>query len=142
MPITKSVVQNMRLDIDRALVEVSRKYGVSLSTGNATFTSEHIKFKLNAAIIQNGVVVDPAVQEFKRYATMYGIPQTALGTKIQIAHRDFIISGFCRRKRKFPVMAKDARSGRMFKLSVSQTLAALQDAVMISAFMSNLKKGA
>lgn len=127
--INKTVLKNLRADIDAALIAVGKKHGVQLSAGNARYALDgtNATFKLNiATVLTGGVVINKGEVEFRKLATvMYGIPQTALGATIKLGARNMIITGLDSRKPKYPVQAKDARSGRAFKLSPSMVKMAL-----------------
>ena len=41
----RTTVKNLRSDIDKALATISKKYGIEISAGNATFTASNVTYK-------------------------------------------------------------------------------------------------
>lgn len=65
----KTNLPDLRRDINRALEELGRKHGISLSAGNARFTTSTVTFKLECAV--NGQSGEIRTKEMVDLATHY-----------------------------------------------------------------------
>lgn len=122
--ITKELLREMRDDIDRALEEIGRQYGVVFKAGNARFTSSVATFKLEAATIDaEGSVVTKEADDFKMMAVMYGLKPEDLGREFWIGSRKYKLVGLKRSARAYPILAE--RDGQRFKLPAEAVRSAI-----------------
>lgn len=126
MAISKMDVQNMRLEINKALEEVGKKYGVKLQAGNARFTPTTVKFSLEGGLA-DGESEDSAYElaVFKMNANRYGMPTDALDTPIKImGHAGYRITvkavGMRVSAKRYPIIVKSINTNTRYKISVDQ----------------------
>jgi len=102
--------------IEEALQKVGQQYGVHIKRGNGSFNPTSLTLKIEAAIIgENGAIKDKGSEDFKRYATMYGLQPSDLGRKFKDwSGKEFEITGLAMRRTKNPILAKNTRTGKGF----------------------------
>lgn len=106
----------LRSEIDSALKAVADKYGINLKAGNAKFSESSVTFKLEAAIIgEGGIVESKDAQEFKLYSHMYGLKETDLGKEFMSNGNRYVVCGMASRSFKFPILAKKVGTNSVFK---------------------------
>jgi hypothetical protein len=110
----------LRAEMDLALFEVAKKYGVSLTFGNrVTFTDTDATFKLNVVVKNsNGVAVTQERQDFARYATMYNLNPTWLDQTFSCCGKKYKIVGLKLSRKKNPIVAERVDTGRNYKFSI------------------------
>ena len=106
----------LRVDLDQAMATIASKYGIQLSAGNISFTSETATIKVAAGVIKNGTVVTKEAKDFDRYKGLVGLSSLNVGDTIQLQGKEYTISGYKPRSKKSPVLV--TRDGRSYKVSV------------------------
>lgn len=106
----------LRVDLDQAMATIASKYGIQLSAGNISFTSETATIKVAAGVIKNGTVVTKEAKDFDRYKGLVGLGSLNVGDTIQLQGKEYTISGYKPRSKKSPVLV--TRDGRSYKVSV------------------------
>ncbi len=106
----------LRVDLDQAMATIASKYGIELSAGNISFTSETATIKVAAGVIKNGTVVTKEAKDFDRYKGLVGLGSLNVGDTIQLQGKEYTISGYKPRSKKSPVLV--TRDGRSYKVSV------------------------
>lgn len=82
--ITKELASSLRGDIEAALKSVGIKHGVVFNTGNATYTTSDICYKLNVLPVQADGSIGPdrkqkqVADSLSIYGRMDGIPENRL----------------------------------------------------------------
>jgi len=107
--IDHSIIKFLREAIDNSLKKVSEDFGVSIKTGNATFSLTNATFKLEIATI--GKSGNPETKErtcFKTLAPMMGLKPEWL---------DMII-GLMPKSYKFPVLCEETGTGKRLKFPI------------------------
>lgn len=124
--ITRDLIKNIRGDIDEALKVVGEKYGVKLSTGNASFTAGNATMKLEiAAIVEGGKVISKEVEDFNLYCRRYGMTSDHLGKTFKAWNGiEYTIIGCRPRASKSPIIAKDS-FGKRYKFPALAVLQGL-----------------
>jgi len=113
----RAAVKNLRDDINAALSAVSSKYGIQLSVGNATFTSNNVTYKVQAAVkASDGMVMTKEASAFNTYGK-YQLPGFNLGQTIILQGNEYVISGWKPKSTKSPVLV--TRGGKTYKVSVN-----------------------
>jgi len=121
----RTTVRLLRDDLDAALQTVAKKYGISIQTGNARFSSENVTFKLEAAVVsESGVAVTNEASEFKRYAALLGLDEDDLGKSFSYRGQPYEIVGAKLSSRKYPILVKN-RNGKVYKFMVADVREAL-----------------
>lgn len=115
----RSTVKGLRVEMDAALAEISKKYGIKISTGNASFTGDEVTFKVKANVIdsETGNVLTQEAKNFEIYKNSIGLSSLSVGDTIKLRGKSYTITGYNTRARKSPIGIKDA-SGRSYKCSV------------------------
>lgn len=111
----------LRTPIEDALKDLATKYGISIKVGNGSFTSANLTFKLELATLDNtGTIQSKEVQDFKRYAVMFGLKATDLGREfLDWSGRKFFIVGAAPRSSKYPILVRNAK-GQRFKFPAKE----------------------
>ena len=105
----------LRVDLDSAMATIASKYGIQLSAGNISFTSETATIKVAAGIIKNGAVVTPEAKAFDQYKRLVGLGSLNVGDSITIQGKEYTITGYKPRSKNAVVVA---RGGRSYKVTV------------------------
>ena len=122
MAITKSKVQQLREDMNKALAAVGKKHGVTITAGNARFDDLSVTFKTEAKVNSVAGGKPVAQAEFERNARLVGLDPKDFGRVfIGASGVKFTVSGVKPRNRKYPVIATNAR-GVAYKFPVSAIL--------------------
>ena len=105
----------LRVDLDQAMATIASKYGIQLSAGNISFTSETATIKVAAGVIKNGTVVTKEAKDFDRYKGLVGLGSLNVGDTIQLQGKEYTISGYKPRSKNAVTVH---REGRGYKVSV------------------------
>tara|TARA_B110000259_G_scaffold1616_1_gene1939 strand:- start:140 stop:532 length:393 start_codon:yes stop_codon:yes gene_type:complete len=111
----RTSLRALRVDLDSAMATIASKYGIQLSAGNISFTSETATIKVAAGIIKNGAVVTPEAKAFDQYKRLVGLGSLNVGDSITIQGKEYTISGYKPRSKNAVVVA---RGGRSYKVTV------------------------
>jgi hypothetical protein len=106
----------LRVDLDSAMATIASKYGIQLSAGNISFTSDTATIKVAAGIIKNGTVMTVEAKSFNQYKRLVGLDAFNVGDSINIQGKQYTITGYKPRSSKAPVCV--SRDGRGYKVSV------------------------
>jgi len=105
----------LRVDLDQAMATIASKYGIQLSAGNISFTSETATIKVQAGVVKNGTVVTKEAKDFDRYKSLVGLGSLNVGDSINIQGKEYTISGYKPRSKSAVTVQ---REGRGYKVSV------------------------
>ena len=111
----RQTLRALRVDLDNAMATIASKYGIQLSAGNISFTSETATIKVAAGIIKNGTVVTAEAKAFNQYKRLVGLEAFNVGDAIQIQGKEYIIKGYKPRSKAAVVIERD---GRGYKVTV------------------------
>jgi len=117
--ITKQKIRTMREDINEALKAVAEKHGCTISAGSASYSDSSFNLKLE--VVENstdGSVVTKAMIDWNENAKFLGLDESLLGKTVMIQGKPLEIVGLKPRASKYPVLGKDARDGKTYKLPV------------------------
>tara|TARA_B110000259_G_C13969031_1_gene383930 strand:- start:383 stop:790 length:408 start_codon:yes stop_codon:yes gene_type:complete len=118
----------LRVDLDSAMASIASKYGIELSAGNISFTSETATIKVDAGIIgSNGRAVTKEAKAFDQYKRLVGLGDLNIGDSVNVQGKQYTITGYKPRSKKSPVCIENAK-GQGYKVSVE----------MIKNYNSNL----
>lgn len=118
----------LRVDLDSAMASIASKYGIELSAGNISFTSETATIKVAAGIIgSNGRAATPEAKAFDQYKRLVGLGDLNVGDSVNVQGKQYTITGYKPRSKKSPVCIENAK-GQGYKVSVE----------MIKNYNSNL----
>jgi hypothetical protein len=111
----RQTLRALRVDLDNAMATIASKYGIQLSAGNISFTSETATIKVAAGIIKNGTVVTAEAKAFNQYKRLVGLEAFNVGDAIQIQGKEYTIKGYKPRSMAAVVIERD---GRGYKVTV------------------------
>lgn len=115
--ITKALLKEVRSDIDEALKAVGQKHGLQMKCGNASFIpggNGTMKVEMSS-ITEGGQVVSKIEEDFKFYASRYGLKPSDLGRTFRNWDGTvYTIVGCKPKAHKYPILATDP-SGKRFK---------------------------
>jgi hypothetical protein len=112
--LSKSEFNEIRTAIDTALASVGKKYNLKFHAGNTSYTESVATIKLEASVIgADGTAVTKDVEDFKRFASMFGLSQEMLGQSITIQGKKFTVVGLKPNAPKRPVRIAD-ENGKNF----------------------------
>ena len=101
------------------MATIASKYGIELSAGNISFTSETATIKLNAGVIgSGGVAVTKEAQAFDQYKNLVGLGALNVGDTIDLQGDEYTISGYKPRSKRSPVCVTKVSNGSSYKVSV------------------------
>ena len=106
----RQTLRALRVDLDNAMATIASKYGIQLSAGNISFTSETATIKVAAGIIKNGTVVTAEAKAFNQYKRLVGLEAFNVGDAIQIQGKEYTIKGYKPRSKSAVVIERDGRS--------------------------------
>ena len=97
--------------IEKALQKVAEQHGVDLKRGNARFSSSNVTYKIEASLLgTNGEVKSKEVEDFKKYAPMFGLKAEDFGKQFTtFAGKNYTICGLNTKARKNPIHAKNIK---------------------------------
>ena len=111
----RTTVKNLRNDIDSALAALSKKYGIEISAGNASFTSSNVTYKVQAAVkAAGGVTMTKEASDFNLYASI-NLSGFKLGQTISLQGKEYTIAGWKVRAQRNPVIV--TRDGKSYRVS-------------------------
>jgi len=111
-----STLKALRIEMDEAFAIINKKYGIKLTTGNASYTAETATFKVEAATISDsGTVITKEAQAFEQYKESYKLAEFSVGQTIKLQGKDYTIMGL-KPRTKAPVIL--GRLGKSYKVTV------------------------
>ena len=121
--LTKTTMKQIRLDIEEALNAVAQKHGIKFTPGNATFSADSFRMKLEANVVQaNGTVETKEAKAFKREAYRFGLKPEMLGKRLMTkCGTELTITGLNTRAYANPVCAVGV-NGKTFKMPAGTVL--------------------
>jgi hypothetical protein len=126
--IDKATCKKIRAELDKVLEPFGRKFGLSVKSGNATYSENNATFKIKIATVDsNGNVQDAEAEAFKMNAFMYGLKPEHLNTTFESWNGEtFEIIGLATRSPKFPILATNTKSNKTFKFTAEQVKALIK----------------
>ena len=110
-------IKALRIEMDEALQTISKKYGIQIETGNASFSGNEVTFKVKAnAVGTNGTVITKEAEMFKRIKNIKGLGHLSVGDTIRIQGNAYTLTGFNNRAPKSPIQFTDGKSN--YKCSI------------------------
>jgi hypothetical protein len=120
---------NLRLisaDIEAVLKPIAIKYGITFTYKGARFLADNATFKIEGATVGAGGVANTRERDnFKLYASMYGLKETDLDKEITYGGTRYIIKGLNTRRQKYPVVATRIADGKTILLTIEGVKSAL-----------------
>lgn len=131
MSFDKARLRQLRPQIEAALQDLAEKEQLSISLGSARFTSDNVTFKLELSTVNNdGTVNTKEGEDFKFYASRYGLKPEALGATFRHAGDVYTIKGCKPRSHKYPILGVNS-NGKTYKFHSSTVCAGITDKSLI-----------
>ena len=113
---TKELIRTVRDEINAALAEVSRKHGLAIHAGNATYDTNAAMFKLVCSTVADGGrAMTPQASAYEKMAGICGwVP---LFSTVHFGTDEYTVVGYNSRKRTKPVLIE--RNGLTYAVSES-----------------------
>lgn len=115
----KQTIKSIRKDIDKELETVAEKYGIHLELGNIRYDDNSFKAKLNGVEV-NGDPTDKDAKfkaEFAKHAQRFGFAPSDFNKEFKRGDKVFQIKSFKPRAHKYPVLAEEKNTGKMYKFA-------------------------
>ena len=111
-------IKGLRNEIDEALDRVAKRYGITISAGNCTFSGNEANFKLKLNTIgEGGTIITQESQNWDFYKNRTECSHLNIGDTITIQGGRYTLTGYNTRARKAPIQFKDSR-GNGYKCSI------------------------
>lgn len=124
--LNKTILQQLRVDMNVALRTVSEKYGLDTHIGNASYRDLEANLKLKVSILDVDGGNKQGRADFILYGECHGFDAEDFG-KVFTADdgKSFKIIGWNRRRRKYPVECTAVKGGKIFDFMPRTVLRAL-----------------
>ena len=117
--ITKFTQQTCRAvdkAIEDALKQVEQQFGISINVGGGSLSDHEFTTKLT---VRTGDGSDAARKQFELYAFRFGLNDSDFGKTFTAQGEQYQVTGIKPRSRKYPVIAKNVRTGVDYKFPAS-----------------------
>lgn len=115
----KSNLGTIRKDLEQALAGVAKEHGLTISVGNIRFNPTEFATKLQVKVA-NG---SSGVTEVSRYSPLSALglsfKDSDAGKVVDIHGKKYEVVGCKPRAWKMPMVVKDIRTGKLFKMSAT-----------------------
>ena len=127
MEMTAALLRQLRPEIQAALADLGKRFGVGFEVGSASYSGSHATFKLEVgALGDNGKVVSKETENFKFLAPMYGLSENDLGRQFLLSGKMHTIVGINSNATRFPILTECG--GRKYKVPAESVTRALTQA--------------
>ena len=115
---SRANIKGLRNEIDEALDQVAKKYGITISAGNCSFSGNEANFKLKLNTIgEGGTVITRESQMWDLYKGRTNCSHLNVGDTIQLQGNSYTLTGYNTRAKKAPIQFKDSK-GNGYKCSI------------------------
>ena len=122
----RTKVKMLRDALEAQLQTVEEQFKVKINIGKCTYTTSNCSYKVEVADVgEGGEVKSKEVEDFRLYATSYGLNPDDLNKEFDSSGETFEITGLSTRKRKYPILGTRVKDGRKFKFPADQVAFAL-----------------
>jgi len=118
MRFTHDVCKEIAQVISNALVPVAEQFGINIKLGRGTFSANNYTLKIEMACVDpSGTILSRERDDWNYSAVAYGLNPEWLDRTFDNGQSVYRISGLKPRSRKYPVLAEDTHTGKMYKFS-------------------------
>ena len=114
----RTVVKDLQQELQTKLSELEESLGAKIHVGNASFTPNHVTFKVEVANIVDGQAKTKEVVDFEDLCQYYGFAPKDLGRTFVSQGETFEIVGLARKARKYPIICKNVANGKRYKFPI------------------------
>ena len=121
--LNKKSVSRIHEEMQKVMDVLGKELGVDIHIGGCRYSQKVIIFKQGAvtvSIIENGKVVEPMIEAFKKYAYRYELKPDDLGQKVTIKNVVYKIVGAKPRNWKRPIILEDVSNQRRYKFTARE----------------------
>jgi hypothetical protein len=118
---TPAVLDKLRSEIDSALGEVSKKYGITMKLGRITYSADTFAGKVSAAIVGDNVENDEEAlyaAELGRSGYYYGMDKSMYGRLVPIYGKTYKVVGLRRGARTKPLIMRNMADNKMYRFPI------------------------
>lgn len=111
---TTIMLKEIREDVNKALIEVGKKYNMQMHLGNISYDECGFKGKLIATLND----IDgkhPTQVNFEKYCNIYGLDVTDYNKEFTRSGKTFIVKDIKVSSRKYPILCECKQDGKMYK---------------------------
>ena len=106
------------------LSPMEKELGVKVTAKGGTIGDTYVTLKFEVAEVKkDGVAETREAQDFKRMARYYGLSAKMLNLPFRNGSDTFQVIGLKPKSRKWPVLAKNVRTGKIYKFQTTQVKA-------------------
>ena len=121
----KQNIRQLQNELESAIKKICRQYELDVEMDGGVFndTTASLKFKITVPN-SDGTKRNPLIEDFKKYASVYGLDPTDLGREFDSGTSRYTIIGLKPQNRDYPIIVRGARGGE-FKFRASDVRTAL-----------------
>lgn len=112
----RNACRYVQAEVEKTLNSVSGDLGVTFSFGRGSFDGSNFIMKLTATV-EGGL--SPEAQDFRRYATQYGLCADDLGQGFGFDGEWYEVIGLSVKSPKRPILARNTKTDRVYKFGES-----------------------
>lgn len=127
---SKADVKRLRELINQALAPICDDNGITLEIGTIRYAQDGSTATMRLTALA-GTGADAARIDYDRHCKCYGLERDNYGDVFTFKDEDFAISGISPRSPKFPILAKNVRTGVTFKFRDVDVIRALERRVAL-----------
>jgi len=110
-------IKALRVEMDKAMQSISKKYGIAIQTGNASFSGNEVTFKVKANTTStDGTAITAEAMQFEKEKSLHGLNHLSVGDTIYIQGNPYILNGLNSRARKAPIQFSNSKGN--YKCSI------------------------
>ena len=116
----RAEVRSLHAEIQKALEPIAAKHGLRLERKHCTYAPDEmpVSFKLLVTKLDaDGNVMSTEAKDFVKYAKSYGFEPSDLGREFKIGRDTYRLYGLKPRSRKYPILAENVRTGKIYKFT-------------------------
>lgn len=114
MAFTREQLRLIATAMEVALSNIDPSVGAEFTVGNISYSGGKATIKVTALeVSKDGNTYDPAAEDFKRYAVLYGANASDLGKTFTTYHGTYTLVGLKPNNTKYPVIGE--RDGKRYK---------------------------
>lgn len=112
---TRANVKILREEMDQALAEVGKHYGVKFQTGSIRFYDKDFHVKVECHILNTAGLSEAKKEDFELYCRAVGLKPEHFNQTFTSQNEVYRITGINLRAKKYPINAVRVRDDREFK---------------------------
>lgn len=102
----------------KALADYAKKLGLTVKAVGGSFDDNILTAKIQFTVTEReGQKVDPAADDFRKYATVYDLQPADLGRVFLMRGEEYTVAGLLMYKRSKPVLVTRSRDKKRFSMT-------------------------